>query len=116
MPTLRSSLVHPNFKTKYRIRNWAEYERGLRARGDVTVWFSEEAIDAWTPPNYGKRGGRAHVPKTAAVTTFAARRRLGQYRSFGARLSSQVTKRGARLAVNRNVLRPARTSMKYMRK
>ncbi len=39
MPRVSSSLVHPRFKTEYRVRNWREYERGLRARGDVTVWF-----------------------------------------------------------------------------
>ncbi len=23
----------------YRVRNWAEYEAGLRGRGDLTVWL-----------------------------------------------------------------------------
>ena len=27
------------YKTKYRVTNWREYERGLRSRGDITVWF-----------------------------------------------------------------------------
>ena len=29
---------------KYHVRNWAEYNEGLRRRGDLTVWFDEEAI------------------------------------------------------------------------
>ena len=29
-------------KSPYRIRNWPEYEAGLRRRGDLTVWLSEE--------------------------------------------------------------------------
>ncbi len=39
----KSSRVNRKYKTKYRIRNWREYERGLRSRGDVTIWLSEEA-------------------------------------------------------------------------
>ena len=30
-------------KARYRVRNWAEYDRGLVARGDVRVWISAEA-------------------------------------------------------------------------
>jgi hypothetical protein len=29
-------------KSRYRIGNWSEYEAGLRRRGDLTVWLSEE--------------------------------------------------------------------------
>ena len=29
---------------KYHVRNWAEYNEGLRRRGDLTVWFDEEAL------------------------------------------------------------------------
>ena len=41
----KSSRVHRQYKTKYQIRNWREYERGLRSRSDVTIWLSEEAIE-----------------------------------------------------------------------
>jgi hypothetical protein len=34
------------YKTTYRVRNWAAYDRVLVRRGDVTVWLSPEAIDA----------------------------------------------------------------------
>ncbi len=37
----KSSRVNRKYKTKYRIRNWREYERGLRSRGDVTIWQTE---------------------------------------------------------------------------
>lgn len=50
MPAVKSSLVHPAYKTEYRVRNWREYEQGLRARGDVTIWFSEEATASWIWP------------------------------------------------------------------
>ena len=32
------SKVHPTYKTKYRVANWAAYNRTLVRRGDVTVW------------------------------------------------------------------------------
>jgi hypothetical protein len=41
---------HPKYKTAYRINNGREYEQSLRDRGDVTRWISQDAIDAWTPP------------------------------------------------------------------
>ena len=34
-------------KSPYRIRNWPEYEAGLRRRGDLTVWLSDAAINSW---------------------------------------------------------------------
>ena len=45
----KSSRVNRQYKKKYRIRNWREYERGLRSRGDGTIWLSEDAIAAWVP-------------------------------------------------------------------
>ena len=38
------SRVHPTYKTKYRVANWAAYDRALIRRGDVTVWLSPAAI------------------------------------------------------------------------
>lgn len=43
------SRVHPKYKTKYHVRNWASYEDALVRRGDLTVWLSADAIAAWTP-------------------------------------------------------------------
>lgn len=40
----RSQLKHT--KKRYKIRNWPEYEAGLCKRGELTLWFSEEAIGA----------------------------------------------------------------------
>ena len=40
------SRVHPKYKTKYHVRNWASYERALVRRGDVTMWVSPDAIAA----------------------------------------------------------------------
>ena len=58
MPAVKSSLVHPRYKTEYRVRNWRQYEQGLRSRGDVTIWFSEEVTANWIARSAGARGGQ----------------------------------------------------------
>ena len=45
-------------KQCYRVRNWPQYEAGLRRRGDLTLWFSEEAIAVWQAPTGTKPGGQ----------------------------------------------------------
>jgi hypothetical protein len=49
---------HPTYKTAYRVKNWRAYDKALRDRGDLTLWLSQDAIDAWTPPMTGKRGAQ----------------------------------------------------------
>ncbi len=49
---------HPKYRTKYRVRNWPEYEQSLRDRGDITIWVTREGIAAWTPIANGKRGAQ----------------------------------------------------------
>ena len=58
-------------KLPYRIRNWPEYEAGLRRRGDLTVWLSDDAISSWRAPPSGKPGGQriyANIAIEAALT------------------------------------------------
>ena len=45
-------------KQCYRVRNWPQYEAGLRRRSDLTLWFSEEAIAVWQAPTGTKPGGQ----------------------------------------------------------
>ncbi len=73
MAAKKSSRVNRKYKTKYRIRNWREYERGLRSRSDVTIWLSEEAIAAWTPPPTGLRGGQRQYSNLAILTSLTLR-------------------------------------------
>ena len=68
MVAAKSSRVNRQYKKKYRIRNWREYERGLRSRGDVTIWLSEDAIAAWVPPKNGLRGGQRRYSNLAVRT------------------------------------------------
>ena len=40
----------------YKVTNWKEYNNALRQRGDITIWFTEEAIKNWRPARTGERG------------------------------------------------------------
>ena len=73
MAASKSSRVNRKYKTKYRIRNWKQYERGLRSRGDVTIWLSEEAIAAWRPEKNGLRGGQRQYSNLAILTALTLR-------------------------------------------
>ena len=73
MAARTSSLVHPKYKIKYRVKNWREYERGLRDRGDVTIWFSQEAAAKWIPRGKRKRGGQREY-SDLAIETCASRK------------------------------------------
>ena len=43
-------------KTKYKLKNWSEYNRALRDRYSVTVWLSDEAQSGWHAQGVSKRG------------------------------------------------------------
>lgn len=45
-------------KQKHRVTNWAEYNEGLRQRGDLTVWISDEALGLWSAARRTTRGGQ----------------------------------------------------------
>lgn len=34
-------------KMKFKLTNWSEYEAGLRRRGSLTLWVTDEAIANW---------------------------------------------------------------------
>jgi hypothetical protein len=64
---------HPNYKTAYRVKNWHAYDHALRARGDITLWLSHDAIDTWTPPMRGKRGAQPVYSDIAIETALTFR-------------------------------------------
>ncbi len=73
MAARTKSRVNVSYKTKYRVRNWAVYDRTLVRRGDVTVWFDEDAAAAWTPPRTGRRGAQPLYSNLAVVTALTLR-------------------------------------------
>ena len=67
------SRVHPNYKTKYRVRNWAFYERALIGRGNITIWLSRAAIAAWKPEGTRTRGAPPKYSDLAIETALTLR-------------------------------------------
>ena len=67
------SRVHPKYKTRYRVANWREYERGLVERGDVTVWLSPDAIKGWKAKPSGRRGAQPKFSDLAIETALTLR-------------------------------------------
>jgi IS5 family transposase len=67
------SRVHPKYKTKYRVGNWAEYDRALLQRGDITLWLTTDAIAAWRPAPSGRRGGQRKFSDQAIETALTLR-------------------------------------------
>lgn len=53
----------------YQIRNWSEYNAGLKQRGSVTFWLNVDAIDNWLDPSVtGKRGASPTYSDVSIVT------------------------------------------------
>ena len=67
------SRVYPTYKTKYLVGNWPAYERALVQRGDVTLWLSADARDAWRPSPSGQPGGQQRFSDLAITTTLTLR-------------------------------------------
>ena len=67
-PEQMKSRVHRKYKTRYRVTNWREYERGLVQRGDVTVWLSPSAVGAWKAKPSGRRGAQPNFSNLAIET------------------------------------------------
>ena len=67
------SKVHPKYKTKYRVGNWSAYEQALVQRGDVTLWLSADATDAWRPSPSGRPGAPKKFSDCAIETALTLR-------------------------------------------
>src|SRR3954462_7785019 len=56
-------------KVQYRVRNWREYEAGLRRRGSLTIWVTEDAVEAWRAAARTTPGGQARYSPLAIETS-----------------------------------------------
>lgn len=52
---------------RYRIDNWAEYNRSLIKRGSLTMWVENGAIDGWLVSHRAKKRGRAEKYSDDAI-------------------------------------------------
>ncbi len=48
----------PGFRAQYRIRNWRDYDAGLKRRGELTLWLDEAALAGWQAPPRTTPGGQ----------------------------------------------------------
>jgi IS5 family transposase len=51
----------------YRVRNWKKYNRSLINRGNLTLWFSSDAIKGWYAPIVAKGRGRHFTYSDACI-------------------------------------------------
>ena len=64
-------------KPRYRVTNWAEYDAALKRLGSLTVWFPEEAAQAWQVEPRTTPGGQSHYLALAITTALAVRMVFG---------------------------------------
>jgi hypothetical protein len=64
---------HPIRKARYKVTNWSAYEAGLRQRGSLTIWFTDEAIAAWRTVPRTTPGGQARSSDLAIETSLILR-------------------------------------------
>lgn len=67
------SRAHPKYKTKYRVTNWADYDKALVQRGNITLWISDDAIASWKPAPTGLRGAQRKFSDHAIETALTLR-------------------------------------------
>jgi hypothetical protein len=60
-------------KARYKVTNWRDYEAGLRKRGSLTIWFSEDAVEAWRAAPRITPGGQARYSDLAIETSLILR-------------------------------------------
>ncbi len=60
-------------KRRDKVTNWQDYEAGLRQRGSLTIWFTEEAIAAWRAVPRTTPGGQARYSDLAIETSLILR-------------------------------------------
>lgn len=65
-------------KRTYKVRNWRGYNESLVRRGDVTIWFSEDALASWEHPNDVTKVGRPFVYSDTAIECLLTIRELFQ--------------------------------------
>ena len=55
------------------VTNWPAYDASLRQRGSLTVWFTEEAVEAWAAEPRTTRGGQPWYSALAVLTALTLR-------------------------------------------
>ena len=53
--------------SRYKIRNWKQYEAGLIQRGSISFWINDDTIDQWNPEAKDKTRGRQEEYSDLAI-------------------------------------------------
>jgi hypothetical protein len=87
-------------RQQHKVTNWPAYETGLRQRGSLTVWFTDEAVSAWAAAPRMTRGGQASYSPLAILMALTLRGvfRLA-YRQAEGLIGSIINLLGLRLRV-----------------
>ena len=56
--------------SRYKIRNWKQYEAGLIQRGSISFWINDDAIDQWNPEAKGHWCTNRHFDKNIVGLLF----------------------------------------------
>src|SRR5918999_4375773 len=57
----------------HKVTNWPAYDASLRQRGSLTVWFTNEAVQAWAAEPRTTRGGQPWYSALAILTALTLR-------------------------------------------
>src|SRR3954468_19945938 len=60
-------------RQKRKLTNWREYDAGLRQRGSLTVWFTDDAVQAWQAEPRTTWGGQPDYSPLAILTALTLR-------------------------------------------
>jgi hypothetical protein len=60
-------------KMTFKVTNWSAYEAGVRRRGRLTLWVSDEALAAWRAAPRTTPDGQVHYSETAIETALMLR-------------------------------------------
>jgi hypothetical protein len=75
MPNKLKDPIHP--KKAYNDRDWKAYDQALKNRGNITIWFCEDAVKQWNAPQeeYRKKG-RPKTYSDLSIQTYQVFRSL----------------------------------------
>jgi hypothetical protein len=69
MPNKHNALRRHHIpKMRFRVKNWAEYDAGLRRRGSLTLWITPEVLDGWQAVRRTTPGGQSNYSELAIET------------------------------------------------
>src|SRR5688572_17526747 len=57
----------------HKVTNWPVYDASLRQRGSLTVWFADEAVEAWAAEPRTTWGGQPWYSALAILTALTLR-------------------------------------------